>query len=93
MNLAVILLLSIMQPEISSSIGDEINPKLDEAGRFWRELRCLFCRHWFGDEYIIAGRIRLRCPKCDKITVMEFRMRKRKRKGRIHENKQLKEGP
>lgn len=59
--------------KVQASFGQPIAAKTDENRRLWRELRCLNCRHWFGDEYIRDGRIRLKCPKCDRITVMEFR--------------------
>lgn len=69
-----------MKPEtaVQAGFGEQVQPKTDDKNRLWRELRCLGCRHWFGDEYIVEGRIRLKCPRshCGKITIMEFRKRK-----------------
>ena len=67
--------------KVTTKFGDPIPAKTDKNNRFWRELRCLNCRHWFGDEYIRDGRIRLKCPKsyCGKITIMEFHSNRKDR--------------
>lgn len=58
-----------VQPADSGSIL----PKRDGQGRIYREMRCPNCRAFLGDEYIRKGRIRLKCWRCNRITIMEFR--------------------
>lgn len=54
-----------------------ILPKTDSEGRIYREVRCPNCRAFLCDEYIRYGRIRLKCFKCGKIIIVEFRMQGR----------------
>ena len=48
-------------------------PKRDGKGRIYREVRCEKCRAFLCDEYIRSGRLRLKCFRCGRITVMTFR--------------------
>lgn len=65
-------------------------PKKDSDGRMYREVRCDNCRAWICDEYIYKGRVRFKCPRCGRITIMEFRPHRSKRSG-APENINLKE--
>lgn len=74
--------MSTLNSKVKVAIGQPVKPKTDDQDRLWREMRCLHCRYWFGDEFIRDGRIRLKCPKCSKITVMEVKPRKKVENGR-----------
>lgn len=65
-------------------------PKTDAQGRIYREVRCANCRAFLCDEYIRLGRIRIKCFRCGRITIMEFRPRRSKR-GKTSGNTNLKE--
>lgn len=56
-------------------------PKTDSEGRIYREVRCANCRAFLCDEYIRLGRIRIKCFRCGRITIMEFRPYRSKRSG------------
>ncbi len=56
-------------------------PKTDSEGRIYREVRCANCRAFLCDEYIRVGRIRIKCFRCGRITIMEFRPYRSKRSG------------
>lgn len=42
-------------------------------GQPYREIRCEHCRNLLGDEYIFAGRLRLKCPQCNREVKIDFR--------------------
>lgn len=39
----------------------------------FREFRCLKCRTLLGEEYIYAGRLRIKCPVCNEINKIDFK--------------------
>ena len=75
--------------EVTESEGIML-PKTDEKGRIYREVRCGHCRAFLCDEYIRVGRIRIKCFRCGRITIMEFRPRRSKR-GKAPVNSNVKE--
>lgn len=76
--------------------GQELNdgtmmPKTDAKGRIYREVRCDNCRGFLCDEYIRVGRIRIKCFRCGRITIMEFKPHRSKRNAETPGNNKLKE--
>lgn len=66
-------------------------PKTDEKGRIYREVRCANCRAFLCDEYVHTGRIRIKCFRCGRITILVFRSRRSKRSPGPANNTNLKE--
>lgn len=66
-------------------------PKTDGHGRIYREVRCANCRAFLCDEYIRVGRIRIKCFRCGRITIMEFKPYRSKR-SKTASNSNLKKG-
>lgn len=83
--------MSIPHRRVADAPDSVMMPKTDEKGRIYREVRCSNCRAFICDEYIRDGRIRFKCFKCGKITIMEFRPRRSKRKPEAPGNTNLKE--
>ncbi len=50
-------------------------PKQDGKGRIYREVRCLACRSWLADEYIFAGRLKMKCWRCGSVMEMDFKQK------------------
>ena len=42
-------------------------------GKSYRELRCSNCRLFIVYEYIFAGRIAIKCKRCDHLNIFVFR--------------------
>ena len=42
----------------------------------FREFRCSKCRNLLAMEYIYAGRLEIKCPKCNEVNVIDFRTTK-----------------
>lgn len=47
--------------------------KIDSKGRIYREIRCIHCRSWLGDEYVFSGRLMLKCFRCGTVMTLEFK--------------------
>ena len=41
-------------------------------GKNYRELRCVKCRRLLALEYVFAGRVSIKCPKCGEINTINF---------------------
>ena len=39
----------------------------------YREFRCSKCRNLLAMEYISAGRLEIKCPKCNEVNVINFK--------------------
>lgn len=39
----------------------------------YREFRCSKCRNLLAMEYIYAGRLEIKCPKCNEVNVINFK--------------------
>lgn len=47
-------------------------------GKFYRELRCNYCRALWGYEYVFAGRFAWNCVKCGELNEYNFKHTKTK---------------
>lgn len=45
-------------------------------GDAYREFRCTECRALLAEEYIFAGRLRIKCRKCGEMNTINFRSTK-----------------
>lgn len=62
-----------LETNISVSHSTLNRIKQDEKGRIYREIRCLNCRSWLGDEYLFSGRLKLKCFRCGTVMSLEFK--------------------
>jgi phage FluMu protein Com len=44
--------------------------------KHWRELRCTACRALLGLEYLFAGRLQIKCPRCGELNTIFFKVPK-----------------
>jgi len=42
-------------------------------GESYREFRCTKCRNLLALEYIYAGRLQIKCPKCNELNNIDFK--------------------
>ena len=42
-------------------------------GKYYREFRCLRCRNLLALENIYAGRLQIKCPKCNEMNNINFK--------------------
>jgi len=45
-------------------------------GKYYREFRCIKCRNLLALENIYAGRLQIKCPKCNTMNVINFKTTK-----------------
>lgn len=45
-------------------------------GQPYREFRCMKCRNLLGLEYIFAGRLQIKCRKCNEMNTIDFKTTK-----------------
>lgn len=67
---------SELERNITIGFAQLNRPKQDDKGQIYREIRCLACRSWLGDEYVFSGRLKLKCFRCGNVIVMEFKHKK-----------------
>lgn len=41
--------------------------------QFYREFRCIKCRNLLAKEYIYAGRLQIKCSKCNELNNINFK--------------------
>lgn len=60
-------------PIPSSKEGPELPQQIDKNGNLWREIRCENCHKLLGHEYVREGRLLLKCGRCGRISLLEFK--------------------
>jgi phage FluMu protein Com len=46
---------------------------IKSEGNTYREFRCIQCRNLLALEYIYAGRLQIKCPKCNFLNTINFK--------------------
>jgi|GEM_PF-6499467 len=53
---------------------------IEEVKKFYRELRCKNCRRLLAQEYLLDGRIEIKCGACNSINSFDFKHLKQLKK-------------